>query len=536
MMTNVVLDEQAKDDLLWVSVNIMRFNGKHVSEPSIDVYIESDASLSGWGATCLNQNSGGRWTSSESSQHINYLELLAAFFALQSFVSHRRSIHVRIQLNSSSAVAYINNMGGIKSHLLNTLSVEIWSWCIAKDIWLSAQHIPGVQNARADFQSRVFSDDLEWSLHPSIFERIVGFTYTPDVDLFASRLNHKVHSYVSWHPDPGAVATDAFAISWSNQKCYAFPPFSLIPRVLSKIQRDKTSVLLIAPVWPTQGWYPTLLQLLVEQPILLPRWNNLLVLPHNKQLHPHRNKLLLAAWTVSGDPLQAEVFLNKQSTMCASWTSGTEKQYRAVWKKWTGWCDQRDINTLQASVEEVHVTNFLADCFQEGKIYSTLNTYRSALSSTLCPCKNDTVGSHPLVSRLLKGVFHLRPSQPRYSSTWDVSIVMSYLKTLFPLEQLTLKLLTLKTVMLCALASAQRAQTLCALDLNCISYCENSVNFVVTERLKTSRPGGPTVNISVPVISNEASICPKTCLTEYISRTSSLRGSNNQCTSKVFIS
>lgn len=114
--------------------------------------------------------------------------------------------------------------------------------------------------------------------------------------------------------------------------------------------------------------------------------------------------------------------------------------------------------------------------------------------------------------------------------------MMSYLKTLFPLEQLTLKLLTLKTVMLCALASAQRAQTLCALDLNCISYCENSVNFVVTERLKTSRPGGPTVNVSVPVISNEASICPKTCLTEYISRTSSLRGSNNQCTSKVFIS
>ena len=313
---HVVLDEQAKDDLLWVSVNIMRFNGKPVSEPSIDVYIGSDASLSGWGATCLNQNSGGRWTSSESSQHINYLELLAAFFALQSFVSHRRSIHVRIQLDSSSAVAYINNMGGIKSNLLNSLSVEIWSWCIARDIWLSAQHIPGVQNARADFQSRVFSDDLEWSLHPSIFQRIVGFTYTPNVDLFASRLNHKVHSYVSWHPDPRAVATDAFAISWSNQKCYAFPPFSLIPRVLSKIQRDKASVLLIAPVWPTQGWYPTLLQLLVEQPILLPRWNNLLVLPHNKQLHPLRNKLLLAAWTVSGDPLQAEVFLNKQSTLC----------------------------------------------------------------------------------------------------------------------------------------------------------------------------------------------------------------------------
>ena len=56
--------------------------------------------------------------------------------------------------------------------------------------------------------------------------------------------------------------------------------------------------------------------------------------------------------------------------------------------------------------------------------------------------------------------------------------------TLFPLEKLTLKMLTFKSVILCALVSAQRAQTLCALDLNCISYQENSVNFVVKERLQ----------------------------------------------------
>ena len=41
-----------------------------------------------------------------------------------------------------------------------------------------------------------------------------------------------------------------------------------------------------------------------------------------------------------------------------------------------------------------------------------------------------------------------------------------YLKTLAPLRELRLKLLTLKTVTLCALASAQRQQTLSALDLN----------------------------------------------------------------------
>ena len=144
---------------------------------------------------------------------------------------------------------------------------------------------------------------------------------------------------------------------------------------------------------------------------------------------------------------------------------------------------------------------------------------------SLIPCSNSTVGSHPLVCRLLKGVFHLRPPQARYSTTWDVSLVTTYLMTLFPLENLTLKMLTLKTVMLCALVSAQRAQMLCALlDLNFISYQENSVNFVVKERLKTARLGCPTVNASVPAVSSNANICPRTCITEHISCTSSLRG------------
>jgi len=105
------LDEQAKIDLLWVSDNITMLNGKPITEPNMDVYIESDASLSGWGAICLDQNGGGRWTSIKGSYHIYYLELLATFFALQSLVSQGISIHVRIQVDSSTAFAYINNMG-----------------------------------------------------------------------------------------------------------------------------------------------------------------------------------------------------------------------------------------------------------------------------------------------------------------------------------------------------------------------------------------------------------------------------------------
>ena len=53
-------------------------------------------------------------------------------------------------------------------------------------------------------------------------------TFVPDIDLLASRLNAKTDCFVSWHPEPGAMAVDAFSFSWAYLKCYAFPPFSLL--------------------------------------------------------------------------------------------------------------------------------------------------------------------------------------------------------------------------------------------------------------------------------------------------------------------
>ena len=193
--------------------------------------------------------------------------------------------------------------------------------------------------------------------------------------------------------------------------------------------------------------------------------------------------------------------------ICASWTAGlgTEKQYKGVWNKWSGWFHKRQIDLLQASV--IQVGEFLTD-YHGGKGYSTINAYRSALSTTLCSMNDDrdSLGSHPLIARLLEGVYVLRPPTPRYSSTWDVSKVTDYLKTLAPLRELSLKSLTLKTVMLCALASAQRQQTLSALDLSFKKESRDSISFVVTDRLKTSKPGKSTE------ITFSSSGCASICL------------------------
>ena len=69
-------------------------------------------------------------------------------------------------------------------------------------------------------------------------------------------------------------------------------------------------------------------------------------------------------------------------------------------------------------------------------------------------------GKHPLICRFLKGVFNEIPLTPKFHELWPVKQVLPYLEQLTPLHALKLKELTLKLVMLIALVTGQRCQTL----------------------------------------------------------------------------
>ena len=87
-----------------------------------------------------------------------------------------------------------------------------------------------------------------------------------DFALFASRLNNQISSYCLWQEDPNSTHVDAFTMNWNGHKFYAFPPFSLLPRCLQKMSQDRAQGVLITLLWPTQTWFPVLLQHLCEQP------------------------------------------------------------------------------------------------------------------------------------------------------------------------------------------------------------------------------------------------------------------------------
>ena len=121
---------------------------------------------------------------------------------------------------------------------LNDLAAEIWNWCIERKIHLSISHVAGSSNIEADELSRKIDDDIEWALEDEIFQKLVDLFGEPEIDLFASRLNHKLENYVSFRPDPNAFAVDAFSKSWSNHFVYIFAPFSTLNMVLRKIVED----------------------------------------------------------------------------------------------------------------------------------------------------------------------------------------------------------------------------------------------------------------------------------------------------------
>ena len=268
------ISQQGRQDIFWWLQNISR-SCKHVSLSDVDFDLYTDASESGWGAHCRGAATGGRWNEEEASLHINVLELKAILFGLKSFCKQDR-LHVRVFTDNTTALAYVKHMGGVRSELCNEVAKDIWDWCEEYSIWITIAHIPGALNVIADYKSRKFSDNVEWSLHPSLFAKICLIFGQPEIDLFATRLNTKLPRYVSFKPDPHAEFIDAFSLCWTDWKFYAFPPFSCIARCIAKALRENATGLLVVPWWPSQPWWATLINLGLRQIKFRVKKNNLL--------------------------------------------------------------------------------------------------------------------------------------------------------------------------------------------------------------------------------------------------------------------
>ena len=309
---HMTISHQSRTHLEWWSQNVC-LSYKLLSRNPPDLVLKSDSSKFGWGG--VNEESGeainGLWDSDQYMLHINYLELLAGFYTLKGLVENLRDSHVRLCMDNTVAVSYVNKQGG-KISTLNDLTHELWLWCIRRKIWISAEHVQGATNIIADSLSRS-NVDMEWKLDEMVFERLQNLCGKCDVDLFASKDNHQLENYVSFKPDPNAIAIDAFALSWRNIDCYLFPPFSVISSVLKKLVEEEVRfALLVAPVWKTQSWFPQLLHQVAGPCYLLPKTETLLKLPKDPGRQHPLTKMKMGAFSLSGNACIVE---NYQQTL-----------------------------------------------------------------------------------------------------------------------------------------------------------------------------------------------------------------------------
>ena len=286
------LTEEVRQDLLNQIELIMDVSCP-IFEPKPDLELFSDASTEGWGVHAPFRNDalsrfGGRWDCFDADKHINTLETKAVWigetYALQDYMN----VHVRLRVDNTTAVAAIKKQGDLKNEERNQWSRAIWDFARARNIWLTIQHIPGVENVIADEESRYFRDSAEWGITQQVREYIFNRWRWPDIDLFATSSNCVTSTFASWGPDPRATIIDSMLVDWSTLGVvYAFPPFPLIPRVLQKIVMDKAKGILIIPNWTRQTWYKHVLRIQLDYWDFVCRDDSVYLSVDNEQQRQH---------------------------------------------------------------------------------------------------------------------------------------------------------------------------------------------------------------------------------------------------------
>ncbi|CAB3986966.1 Hypothetical predicted protein [Paramuricea clavata] len=123
----------------------------------------------------------------------------------------------------------------------------------------------------------------------------------------------------------------------------------------------------------------------------------------------------------------------------------------------------------------------------------------------------------------MKGIYRSKPPRPTYQTTWDVQPVLTYLSSLGTANNLDLKTLSLKLLMLVALVSAQRGQSLHILDITLMKQDESLFEFLLPEHVKQSRSGYTLPSIVLHTLPSDETLCVFNHMRAYINQTKPLK-------------
>ena len=517
--------------------NVLQGQPLHPIKHALQIF--TDASKEGWGAHLNELTARGSWSVPESKLHINHLELKAVLLALKEFQDLCTNQIVLVGTDNTTVVAYINKAGGMKSGPLCALLWRILTWCSQRQVTLKARHIPGRLNVIADKLSRLNQTiQTEWSLLPDVFQRLCSKWHWPQIDLFATRFNHKLPRFVSPVPDTLAVAVDALTLPWEDLDAYASPPTAILGKVVEKLLDSPCKrFILIAPGWPNMPWFWDLVTMSSQVPLSLPNLPNLLTQPFNQIPHRNLTNLNLHAWLLEPQKSKSRASLRQWQQelrlLKENQPDQSMRQSRPFLKSGASLIRFR-------SPPVKSVADFLMYLFEVKNLQpSTIDGYRSAIADKL----GDTtfnISKDGNLTRLLDSFHRDRPKGRRGVPSWNLSLVLHQLtKAPFePLREASLKHVTFKTVFLLALGSGKRRSEIHAWQHKNIRHQSDwskvslvpSPSFLSKNQLAKEGPQS-VAPVVVPALAptldrslkSDRSLCPIRALRYYLDRTSDIR-------------
>ncbi len=226
------------------------------------------------------------------------------------------------------------------------------------------------------------------------------------------------------------------------------------------------------------------------------------------------------------------------NTITSARALSTRQAYRLKWNLFVNWCSPRQEDPRRCPIAVV--LSFLQDGLERRLSPSTLKVYVAAIAAHHDAVDGKSLGKHDLVIRFLRGARRLNPPRPHLVPSWDLPSVLSALRgaPFEPLQSVELKFLSLKTVLLSALATVKRVGDLQAfsVDDSCLEFGPADSHVVLRPR-PGYVPKVPTMPFRDQVVNLQALpreeadpaialLCPVRALRIYVDHTQSFRTSD----------